>query len=349
MDPVSIVSGIGGLIQLTDLVMSRTWPFLKELKNQREEISKLLAEVASLGGVLHSIHLLEQGCAIQIDQEDILNCQQILEELWDKLRKGDNSSHGKRDQVKQFAYQLYFPYERVEMQQILERLERLKSTFNLALTAESIACQIDVKADVKAIKEELFRQKEIEAKIEINEARKKVLEFFGRVSPRENHAMSMKLRHEGTGLWLLREPSFNRWLHNWGSHIWLYGIPGARKTILASLLIEKVLQVRGHSEAVAFFYCDYKDSAKQNPCYILASIASQLGIQREQAYDILEEDYRRVRKLSGTNDVKHLKPETLLDILDRQLALFDHTTFMIDGLDECGDSTANFCLIISYL
>jgi len=337
-NPFSISLNIGGLIQLADLVVNKTWPFLKEAKNQRSEIAKLSCEVASLAGILHGLRLLAEGSTVPIKHDDILECQTTLEGLRDRLKKADGTSSGKRDQVKTLVRQLCFPYERVEMQKILEQLERLKSTFNLALTAESISSQIDLKADVKAVKDELFRRKALEAKIELDEKRRKVLGFFGHVSPKENHAMSLKLRHEGTGLWLLKESRFNEWLQNCDSHIWLYGIPGAGKTVLASLVIEKVLQVCKPSEAVAFFYCDYKDTAKQDPCYILASIASQIAIQNEKAYEILEEEYKIHR---GTTDVKHLKPEVLFNVLKKQLHLFDFTTLIIDGLDECGDNTAN--------
>jgi Cdc6-like AAA superfamily ATPase len=338
-DPFSIAVSIGGLIQLADLVVNRTWPFLKEAKNQRSEVSKLSSEVASLAGTLHSLRLLSEGGAVPIKQEDVLECQITLEGLRDQLKKADGTSTGKRDKVRKLAQQLCFPYDRVEMQKILERLERLKSTFNLALSAESIVSQIDLKADVKAVKDELFRRKELEAKIELDAKRKKVLDFFGRVGPKENHAMSLKLRHEGTGLWLLKESRFNGWLQNCDSHIWLYGIPGAGKTVLASLLIEKVLQVCKPSEAVAFFYCDYKDTAKQDPCHILASIASQIAIQHEKACEILEEEHKKIHP--STTNVKHLKPEILVSLLKKQLCLFDFTTLIIDGLDECGDNTAN--------
>lgn len=197
------------------------------MKNQRSEISKLSSEVASLVGTLYSLRLLSEGSAVAIKHEDVLDCQLMLEDIRDKLQKTDRVPSGKCDQVKKLAHQLCFPYERADMQKILERLERMKATFNLALTAESIASQIDLKADVKAVKGELFRRKELEAKIELDDEREKVLDFFGRVNLKENHAMSRKLRHEGTGLWLLQESRFNNWLQNCDSHIWLYGIPRA--------------------------------------------------------------------------------------------------------------------------
>jgi hypothetical protein len=44
--------------------------------------------------------------------------------------------------------------------------------------------------------------------------------------------------------------------------------------------------------------------------------------------------------------VKHLKPEILVSLLKKQLCLFDFTTLIIDGLDECGDNTAD---VLDYL
>src|SRR4051812_6642116 len=110
-DPFSVAVGIGGLIQLADLVVNRTWPFRKEVKNQRSEISRLSSEVASLAGILHSLRLLSEGNAVSVKQEDILDCQKTLEELRDRLKSADCPAPGKRDQVKKLAQQLYFPYE----------------------------------------------------------------------------------------------------------------------------------------------------------------------------------------------------------------------------------------------
>src|ERR1700738_3205695 len=99
-DPFNISVSIGGLIQLADLVVNKTWPFLREAKNQRSEVSKLSSEVASLAGTLHSLRLLSEGSSVPIKHESILECQTILESLQDKLKKAHGTSSSKRDQVK---------------------------------------------------------------------------------------------------------------------------------------------------------------------------------------------------------------------------------------------------------
>jgi hypothetical protein len=87
-DPFSVSGGTGGLIQLADLVVNKTWPFLKEVKNQRSEISRLSSEVAILAGILHSLRLLSERSAVPIKHEDILDCQMTLEGLRDRPKKG---------------------------------------------------------------------------------------------------------------------------------------------------------------------------------------------------------------------------------------------------------------------
>lgn len=65
---------------------------------------------------------------------------------------------------------------------------------------------------------------------------------------------------------------------------------------------------------------------------------SQLAVQQEEAYEFLEAEYKKIHP--GTNEVKHLKPEILVNLLKKQLCHFDFTTIIIGGLNECGDNTA---------
>jgi Cdc6-like AAA superfamily ATPase len=333
-----VTSSIGGLVQLADLVVNKTWPFLKEIKNQRYEISKLSSEIASLAGILHSLRLISENSTVPIDPNHILECQKILEELRDRLKSTNTEPSRKQDQVKSFVDRLSFPFQKLEMENINKRLEPLKTTFVVALSSKSIADHIDLTADIKTIKEELLRRRELESRIELDEHQTKVIEYFNAASPKENHAMSLKLRHEGTGLWLLHETNFKDWLQNFDSHIWLYGIPGAGKTVLSSLLIDKVLEARKPSEAVAYFYCDYKDATKQDPCYILASIAAQLAVRDEKAFGILDAGYQEC--FLTTKNVKNIKAGRLSELLEKQLRHFSLTTIVLDGLDECGNNTA---------
>ncbi len=58
MDPLSISTGVAGLITLAELVLGRGFKLAKTLKNADQEVTKLIAEVTSLYGVLHSLRLV---------------------------------------------------------------------------------------------------------------------------------------------------------------------------------------------------------------------------------------------------------------------------------------------------
>jgi hypothetical protein len=55
---------------------------------------------------------------------------------------------------------------------------------------------------------------------------------------------------------LTESNEFKHWLNTTNSRLWLYGIPGAGKLVLASSIIEETLKQGNKDCAVAFFYCD---------------------------------------------------------------------------------------------
>lgn len=84
-----------------------------------------------------------------------------------------------------------------------------------------------------------------------------------------------------------RRGSFRNWLHTRNSKLWLSGIPGAGKTLLAASVIEETITESSFKREVGYFYCDYKDAEKQNPVNILGSLGAQLARQNEDAFSLL--------------------------------------------------------------
>ena len=81
------------------------------------------------------------------------------------------------------------------------------------------------------------------------------------------------MRHPQTGIWLLRHPDFLTWIDTAGFKLWLTRIPGVGKMVLASSVVEEALARRSESVAVAFFFCDYKDTKTHLLVSILGAIA----------------------------------------------------------------------------
>ncbi|KJX96479.1 hypothetical protein TI39_contig622g00006 [Zymoseptoria brevis] len=85
-----------------------------------------------------------------------------------------------------------------------------------------------------------------------------------------------------SGTWLRTTPAFETWLEYAGSRIlWLNGDPGKGKTMLAVAII-KFMQDRikfacsGPSMLLAYFFCDNKDTRRNNTIAVLRGIIYQL-------------------------------------------------------------------------
>jgi DNA replication protein DnaC len=66
-------------------------------------------------------------------------------------------------------------------------------------------------------------------------------------------------RQKGTGQWFLNAPEFAQWLKQPNGTLFCPGIPGAGKTMMASIAIDYLLKtVQADSVGVAYVYCNYK-------------------------------------------------------------------------------------------
>jgi len=66
----------------------------------------------------------------------------------------------------------------------------------------------------------------------IGNERKKILDTIGPFDPSAHQNIAIKLRQPGTGVWFTEGPQFKHWLETTNGKLWLYGIPGAGKTVL---------------------------------------------------------------------------------------------------------------------
>ncbi|KAK0713722.1 hypothetical protein B0T26DRAFT_718172 [Lasiosphaeria miniovina] len=167
------------------------------------------------------------------------------------------------------------------MEVYLAELFRHKDTMTLALGADSMAAiakclsrQDEINRPMTSIQGLLQRNMEVSTRIDLDFHRKKVLSSFLLVNPQDNLRTRLKLWHPLTGLWLTEGPIFKQWLDVPNSKLWLCGIPGGGKTILAGAMIESVLKRETSSTAIAFFFCDYADPRSGDPANILGALAS---------------------------------------------------------------------------
>ncbi|KAL9118912.1 MAG: hypothetical protein Q9187_004534 [Circinaria calcarea] len=127
-----------------------------------------------------------------------------------------------------------------------------------------------------------------------------------------------------------------------------YLIPaGSGKTILASNVIDTLLNEVHHEEAVTFHYCDYSDKKTLETSTILGTVIKQLLSRRPTIPDavgsLLREAYGFGTKVPDKDELV----EILCSIL---VSNYQGAFLVIDGLDECGREVQGEVLsMVTYL
>ena len=357
-DPLSISASIGGLVTLADIVFRRIFRYVQAVKSASKDITALSSEIGALYGLLSNLNLV----ACQLDGDTpvptvrschIESCYQTLTKVEVLLNKDSTSSLEDRS-LESMKRKLRWPFTSSEVKTVVAEIERHKVTLGLALNADSLSgllkslsVQSDILESVNGVKTELKRIREVATRIAMNEEHQQVLKSFGRLDPGKNQRMSQKLRHPGTGYWLTESEEFRDWSKNERAKLWLHGIPGAGKTVLASSVIEEALQKVGLNFALGFFYCDYKDSATLKPTLILGSLVQQIAKQDEQSFEKVQR-FCHDRNPDYRDDFDY-DPEELRNLLLDIALSFDSTAIIIDGLDECGENMAEVTDLLASL
>ncbi|KAM7221275.1 hypothetical protein V8F06_003450 [Rhypophila decipiens] len=326
-DPLSLSASLAGLITLADAIFRASFKYAKSATNAKEEAANLATEAQDLAGVLHPSALeLEAPDWPTIRLHHVISCRQLLLRVEGALAKSTADFES--------------PQARHRLKRALHR-----GTLSLALTVDSMDAlsqcltnQETLQAQMATIASGVQETHEITAHIEMNDRKRRVLDYFRPVDPQRSLGQCLGLRHPMTGLWLVDGEDFQEWLAVPHSKLWLTGIPGAGKTVLAGAMIAEVLKLSSDSTGIAFFFCEYKDQRSQDPLSILQTMAPQLALQNQAAYSLLEEYHKALQPLQGLGSSMSLW--RMKEILGQMVSCFKKVYMIIDGLDECGDNAA---------
>ncbi|THW99794.1 hypothetical protein D6D13_09929 [Aureobasidium pullulans] len=93
-----------------------------------------------------------------------------------------------------------------------------------------------------------------------------------------NYVTASGLCHPGTGAWFLKSPVYKKFLQAPDGRLWLRGIPGSGKTVLASTIIKELRCADEEPEsAIIYFFFAFSDSSKQKLEHLLRSLIFQLS------------------------------------------------------------------------
>jgi len=140
MDPLSITTGVVGLLAVVAEVTKAVNGYVLAVRGQKQEIRDLHQELLLLGGILGQLRdflSTQQTKDASFDDDSVLrnammNCGRRLERVGDRLKA---SSGGK---LAQTLDKLKWPFEQGEVKKLVESLQRCAQTFQFALTAKGL-------------------------------------------------------------------------------------------------------------------------------------------------------------------------------------------------------------------
>ncbi|PNP78595.1 hypothetical protein FNYG_08074 [Fusarium nygamai] len=364
-DPLSIAASIAGIIGLADAVFRYTFKFSRTASGAKDEVHRLNEEIGSFSTVMRKLHALAcnleaQGQVFEsaLRVEHLAQCERTFEKIRKRLTKAvDDFKNPSKWQG--LARKLKWPFSVSETKDLLADISRYKDTISLAASADTmrqlqllLSKQAKHHDETDKVQRNTLEKVEIGTRILLDNQKRTILDFFMSPdsNPQSNLDQSIKWRQPTTGTWLLESDDLQQWFSNSGSRLWLKGLPGGGKTVLAGAVIQEALSIASiaaSSIGVAFYFCDYKNNKTHYPVQVLGAIANQLALQKEESLEVLEKyypDLHPTRSLSQSPDVDELRAS-----ITRMAETFDKTFMIIDGVDKCGDKVEEVAKALSEL
>ncbi|VUC35566.1 unnamed protein product [Clonostachys rosea] len=354
----TLSASIAGIVNQGDTVFGYVFRYTRAVAGAKDEIKALSDEIHDLGGVLRTLDALcraletepDQGFNPSLRPHCLFQIQGTFDKIEKRLKKS-TEAFSKRAKLNGLSEKLKWPFSSSETKDLLADISRYKETLALAASVDTIRelqlCLVKQREQGQKIDQLHHKLDAIQACVEIptkimlDGRKRNVLDFFLKpeTNPQINLDQSIKLRHPTTGRWLFNDETYQNWLDHPGSRLWLNGLAGGGKTILAGAVIQDALSASSADVGVAFFFCDYKNEATLTPVNVLGGLASQLARQRDKFFDLLQEYYEELHPTRGLN--KMADADELRALLCTMAEGLNNLIIIIDGIDECGDRTSD--------
>ncbi|KAJ6521454.1 hypothetical protein DFH09DRAFT_215565 [Mycena vulgaris] len=159
--------------------------------------------------------------------------------------------------------------------------------------------------------------------------RDKIIQWFSPLNFFLRQADIFSTRQPGTGEWLLQDELFKRWRSGEEKTMWCRGMPGAGKTVLASIVVNDLrTNLDIQSTGVAVLYLSHKETEAQSPAHLFAGLWRQLVVDKpisSTVYSLYVKHHERRTRPSL---------EEIRDIFCSTLSQSSNVFIVVDALDE---------------
>ncbi|KAK2008237.1 hypothetical protein LZ32DRAFT_609590 [Colletotrichum eremochloae] len=323
-DPFSLAASVFATIQIADRLVSLCKHYIESVQDAPSDLRIILIEISAVKMILENVKFLldcEKEKSTMFDalsgpSGPIEGCRIAADELLGLLpsnqAQGKGRDKSKRRRVQVTIETLAWPLKETKARKLLEDIARHKDTISFALST-------DTGRGIRNIQ-----------KILTESQRNEVYEWLTDVDPSHIHHRACGDHEPGTCDWMSRLPEWPKFLDGKIRCLWIHGIPGAGKTILASQLIGtienrcKTLSSNGERLISIYYYCYFRNNQDETSS-LLKWILVRLCRRTNLVPDCLWELFQHGGQPSTGS---------LLSALEAALEPFKHVYITIDAIDE---------------
>jgi hypothetical protein len=323
MDPLSFAASLSALATVAFQLVS----YIGSVKEGGDERKKLGTQLTTLWMVLQQLQTQFATDLASGDQSWAENLQvlqqpggilsQIGEALTVLQAKLQSKTGGKK-----LLQSLRWPLDKADVDRAVQQIYQLHQLLTGVLNQTNLALSQEIRKDGAEVKDLI-----------VGDELKSFLDWISPLNFLQRQQLIFKEARAGTGKWFLTDDRYQQWERDSGSIIWCPGIPGAGKSFLSSIVIDRLQTLQktrtDQKVAVLMIYFAFDDANSQSPDLILGSLLKQVLQYCLEVPQELRMDFRKHR-----NDGTRPAHDEIVSSLEKALAQFERIYIVMDALDE---------------
>ncbi|KAJ7477011.1 ankyrin repeat-containing domain protein [Mycena galericulata] len=324
---------IATILQLIDTALTAR-EYMKGFVNAPVEQRELFSDMAALEPLFLELrNRVQSNPSRKILQQiatPLIKFKTAMEDLVEKIRPALENSSAWSKFSNRVAWSLY---NKKATKSYLEVIENMKSLLNtwLILDIWDVTQQQQFEHEGETALGILTSVKSAEHKQHAAE-RQKIIDWITSQNFFQRQADIHNAWQPGTGEWFLAHPHFKKWDSGSGTILWCNGMPGAGKTVLASMVVNHLrtrFQKTSTNTGVACMYLNHKETETQTLASLLAGLWTQLIVEKPIPIAIFElYNHHRERSTRPSADEVHVI------LRDCAVTQYSKVYFIVDAVDE---------------
>ncbi|KAG6354535.1 hypothetical protein INS49_004552 [Diaporthe citri] len=329
---LAIVEGLGNTAKFCFHIIRRAAHAPEEIKQLNAEACNWRPQLQTLSEFLEDDDESADRLRRKFENGGLLEVKSIVEDLNRVLQPFQTPSLRKR-----------FTWTFAAGNQVNELLTQLRKGMEVIISSLQIEHAVklrDVQNEIRQIQTSQTNEYE----------RRNILQWLKPegIDAHEFHRQKQALREEGTCDWLANSLEWNDWWRGGSANnarfLWIHGLPGAGKTVLASFAIDNVISKYQH-KGVSYYYCSHErqkqgHTSSQEACSFLRWVIRDLTAQVSRPKTRTSKSQATIpKKLEDLYEKHDLNVQSLLECL---LAVTQHIAkefkqqvcIVVDAVDE---------------